>query len=243
MSYRRMDVLVTDETLSAIKKRAFSEGKSTSAITRKLLEDALDNPFVAGGGTSVGGEPETIRKMLEEALKPLAEKMNILVPDWKITMADLEIEEEDPEQLRKEVDSAIAPVLNAIGVLRGEVAGLGSRPASRENSRLIEILETVQEIARNIKAPASSPEIGKKLDEILGLLNRTVSPEIPNWVRSAPEKVGIFRKVVEGFGNWWNGAYWPERIGWISGVLAIVVLIVVVVGLASTPSPVPGPQN
>jgi len=209
MSLKEQKVYLTDETLSAIKKRAVSEGKSTSEIAREMIEDGIGNLSGPGGG-----------------------------PEQGFFSAGAA-----PEQIRKEVDSAIEPVLNAIVALRGEVAGIGRREAGRENARLTEILKTVQEIERNIKAP--SPEIGKKLDEILGLLNRSASPGIPGRDRafSVPEKHGIFRRLMEGIGNWWNEAYWPGRTIWILGVLAVVVLIGAWWGWASTPSPVPGLQK
>ncbi len=85
-------VRIMDSTASKIKKRAFSEGTSASKIVKKVLEAAFDNPSGSGEGAGPGVEPESIRKIVEEALKPIAEKMDILVPDWKVTLSDMELE-------------------------------------------------------------------------------------------------------------------------------------------------------
>lgn len=47
MGYERMDLRVSDSTLSAIKKRAVAEGTSASEIARRALEAAFDNPEVS----------------------------------------------------------------------------------------------------------------------------------------------------------------------------------------------------
>lgn len=73
MVFRRMDVRVTDETLSAIKKRAFSEGKSDAAIVRKLIESALENlPGEEGCGS--GFDLESLRTIvLRESKRAILE--------------------------------------------------------------------------------------------------------------------------------------------------------------------------
>ena len=72
MGYKRIDVRVTDSTLSAIKKRAGSEGKSASEIARGLIESALDNPSGSGDKSRTGSsriiEMDEIRKAVSEAV-------------------------------------------------------------------------------------------------------------------------------------------------------------------------------
>ena len=89
MGNQRMDLRVPDSTLTAIKKRAFSEGISASEIVRRVLVAAFDNPAGTGEGAGSGVEAETIRKVVGELLEPLAVRLRIAVPDWKVTLADM----------------------------------------------------------------------------------------------------------------------------------------------------------
>ena len=91
MGNQRMDLRIPDSTLSAIKKRAVAEGTSASEIARRALEAAFDNPGESGTGTGSGVESGTIRKVVEELLKPLMVRMEILVPEWKVTLADMDL--------------------------------------------------------------------------------------------------------------------------------------------------------
>lgn len=91
MGYQRMDLRVSDSTLSAIKKRAVAEGTSASEIARRALDAAFDNPEGDKVGTGFGVESETIRKVVEELLgTDFAVRMKILVPEWKVTLADMD---------------------------------------------------------------------------------------------------------------------------------------------------------
>ena len=91
MGNQRMDLRIPDSTLSAIKKRAVAEGTSASEIARRALEAAFDNPGESGTGTGSGVESGTIRKVVEELLKPLMVRMEILVPEWKVVLADMDL--------------------------------------------------------------------------------------------------------------------------------------------------------
>ena len=84
MGKPKLIVYMTDSTLSSIKKRAFTEGTSASEIARRVLEAAFDNQSGAREGTGSVIEHETLRK--------LAVKMDHLVPDWKIDLADMDLE-------------------------------------------------------------------------------------------------------------------------------------------------------
>ncbi|MHB8370636.1 MAG: hypothetical protein ACYDBP_13290 [Leptospirales bacterium] len=67
MGYKRMDVRVTDKTLSAVKKRAVSEGKSASEIARELIEVGLENR--TGGEVALSGRgPGMDLEMLKTAI-------------------------------------------------------------------------------------------------------------------------------------------------------------------------------
>lgn len=91
MGNQRMDLRIPDSTLLAIKKRAVAEGTSASEIARRALEAAFDNPGESGTGTGSGVESGTIRKVVEELLKPLMVRMEILVPEWKVVLADMDL--------------------------------------------------------------------------------------------------------------------------------------------------------
>ncbi len=73
------------ETLSEVKKRAMSEGISESKIACKLIEIGLATQ--PGSGV----EAETIRKVVGELLEPLAVRLKIAVPEWKVTLADMDL--------------------------------------------------------------------------------------------------------------------------------------------------------
>ncbi|MHB8544823.1 MAG: hypothetical protein ACYC9S_12615 [Leptospirales bacterium] len=69
MSFKRLEVNLSDLTLSAIKKRAFSEGKSASEIARKMLEYGVDNPSASGEGASSKIDLDGIGETLLEAIR------------------------------------------------------------------------------------------------------------------------------------------------------------------------------
>ena len=109
MGYQRMDLRVSDSTLSAIKKRAVAEGISTSEIARRVLEAAFDNPEGEKVGSGSGGEPEAIRKVVEELLGPdFAKRMELLVPDWMVTLEDMNLGS-PPARPRFESGTGIPP--------------------------------------------------------------------------------------------------------------------------------------
>jgi hypothetical protein len=72
MGFKRIDVRVTDSTLSTIKKRAVSEGKTVSEFLRELLASVLDHPSGSGyeSGTKSPGEIDRngIRETFSEAV-------------------------------------------------------------------------------------------------------------------------------------------------------------------------------
>lgn len=77
MGFKRIDVRVTDSTLSTIEKQAFSNGKSVSEIVRNVLDAAFNNPSETGEGSVVeeqrAGPPreidtDKIRDTVSEAL-------------------------------------------------------------------------------------------------------------------------------------------------------------------------------
>lgn len=72
MGFKRIDVRVTDTTLSTIKKRAVSEGKTASEFLRELLASVLDHPSESGyeSGAKTPGEIDRngIRETVSEAV-------------------------------------------------------------------------------------------------------------------------------------------------------------------------------
>ena len=72
MGFKRIDVRVTDSTLSTIKKRAVSEGKTASEFLRELLASVLDHPSESGyeSGAKTPGEIDRngIRESVSEAV-------------------------------------------------------------------------------------------------------------------------------------------------------------------------------
>jgi len=73
MSFGRLPVNLSDSTLSAIKKRAFSEGKSASEIARELIESGLENR-PGGEGSGSGLDLESLRPIvLSESKKAIWE--------------------------------------------------------------------------------------------------------------------------------------------------------------------------
>jgi hypothetical protein len=68
MGFKRIDVRVTDEALSAIKKRAGSGGKSASKIVRELIESALAHPSGSGEVAILGRGPGMDLEMLKTAI-------------------------------------------------------------------------------------------------------------------------------------------------------------------------------
>ena len=50
MSNKRLRVFLSDSTLSSLKKRAVSEGKSASGIALEWIEAGLENRLEKGGG-------------------------------------------------------------------------------------------------------------------------------------------------------------------------------------------------
>lgn len=68
MGYQRMDLRVSDSTISAIKKRAFSEGKSASKIVRELIESALARTSGSSELAVLGGGPGMDLEILKKAI-------------------------------------------------------------------------------------------------------------------------------------------------------------------------------
>lgn len=87
MSFERLEVNLPYETLSAIKKRAFSEGKSKSAIARELIETGLENRS-SGGGAGTGSDPvEAFKRAIRELRKEGEGE-----EDYRVVLADLGLE-------------------------------------------------------------------------------------------------------------------------------------------------------
>ena len=68
MGYQRMDLRVSDSTISAIKKRAFSEGISESKIAWKLIEIGLTAQPGSSELAVLGGGPGMDLEMLKKAI-------------------------------------------------------------------------------------------------------------------------------------------------------------------------------
>ncbi len=81
-------VRMPDDILVRVKKMAGDQGRSVSETVGMLVMKSLES------GSNSGPEIDqvTIRKVIKEALKPLAEKMDILVPDWKVALSDIDLE-------------------------------------------------------------------------------------------------------------------------------------------------------
>ena len=77
MGLKRIDVRVTDSTLSTVKKRAVSEGKTVSEFIREMLEFVLDNPSGSRDESGVRSSwpigmdtiPEAVSEAVMEVLK------------------------------------------------------------------------------------------------------------------------------------------------------------------------------
>lgn len=78
MSFKRIDVRVTDSTLSSIEKKALSEGKSVSEIVRNVLDAAFDNPEGFKVGPGPGIDLEMLKKAIWEEREEEKEKQKLL---------------------------------------------------------------------------------------------------------------------------------------------------------------------
>lgn len=133
MGFKRIDVRVTDSTLSSLKKRAVSEGKSASGIARLLIETGLENRLekVGGGeGDVLEGTPsgrprreidaDKIRDAVSEAVREVLspELLRYLVQDTAKTenllrQISLLISEKEPGSRAKNFEVHAERVRNA----------------------------------------------------------------------------------------------------------------------------------